>query len=355
MYTAHPRRWKTVPALTGHSLCSTPRVDGTNWIRGLGRRRPLAVSNPGVPCGRVHLVTRPPLSRLWGVSRMWTSSALPLGATDEAQTKLVHSEEHFKTAASGAVTAERAQSMTMRVGGGRHSQASLSPRTVLLWRLPRPQSPPSTDKKFNPTLSSNAAEFEDVLATPRIPWATMTVMWLAALAHWRFLHKHYPERCASAMTIVDEGHWSRAVFAAFHHEDIWHLVSSLVAFFFKGIVLEAALGTTYFATLFVVAVIAVGLTNTAVVEIAHMYTRESYLRTMCAQTFPGVMMALQVFCFSHYSDATLHYGKYEHLASTHWFLLLAADLEFTWRPLKRALLPIVIGVLVGLVMVAIIR
>ncbi|XP_075730539.1 uncharacterized protein LOC142772228 [Rhipicephalus microplus] len=323
-----------------------------SWSRATSTR---CGQEPWSPMSRSSPGNQTPSVSAAGVSRMWTSFALPPGATDMAQTKVVHSEELFKRAESGAVTAERAQSMTMQAGGGLHSQASLSPKAVSFWRSPRPQSPPTPDKKFTTVLSSDVPEFEDVLATPRIPWATLTLMWLAALAHWRFLHKHYPERCASAVTIVDEGHWSRAVFAAFHHEDFWHLASNLVAFFFKGIVLEAALGTTYFAALFVVTVFAVGLANTAIVEIAYMYTRESYLRTMCAHTFSGVVVALQVFCFSRYSDATLHYGKYEHLAGAHWFLLLAADLEFAWRPLKRTLLPIVIGVFVGLAMVAIVR
>ncbi|KAL1467760.1 hypothetical protein MTO96_025951 [Rhipicephalus appendiculatus] len=250
--------------------------------------------------------------------------------------------------------------MTTQVRSGLHEQDSLSPRTVALWtgspwRLPRPQSPPSSDKQFATALSAEAAEFEDTLATPRIPWATLTVMWLATLAHWRFLHKYYPERCASTVAIVDEGHWSRAVFAAFHHEDFWHLASNLVAFFFKGIVLEAAVGTTYFAALFAIAVFAVGLANTAIIEIAYMYTRVSYLRTMCAHTFSGVVVALQVFSFIRYSGATLHYGKYKHSAVAHWALLLAADVDFAWPSLKRTLLPIGIGLFVGSLMVAVLR
>ncbi|XP_037529013.1 fibrous sheath CABYR-binding protein-like [Rhipicephalus sanguineus] len=312
---------------------------------------PMSPSSPG---------SRTPSVSAAGASRTWASFALPPGAADDAQTKLVHSEELFKKAASGAVTAERARSMTMQVSSGLHDQASPSPRTVtvwtgLPWRLSRPQSPSSSDKQLAAALSAEAAEFEDALAAPRLPWATLTVMWLAALAHWKFLHKHYPERCASSVAIVDEGHWSRVVFAAFHHEDFWHLTSNLVPFFFKGIVLEAALGTTYFAALFTFAVLAVGLANMAVIEIAYAYTRASYLRTMCAHTFSGVVVALQVFSFSRYSGATLHYGKYEHSAGAHWGLLLAADLEFAWPSLQRALLPVVVGLFVGLIMVAVVR
>ncbi|KAH6921655.1 hypothetical protein HPB50_003856 [Hyalomma asiaticum] len=328
-----------------------------------GSQAPLSPKSPSSPC-----IGTPSVAAAVA-SRVWSSFTRPQEATDDVQTKLAHSEELFKGAA-GAATAEKARSMTAQASSGRQDQALLSPRTTAGWvglpwnlgvteetfkRTSRSKSPTAVDSQIAAALSAEAAEFDDTLAVPRVPWATLAVIWLAAQAHWKFLHKHYPERCASAVAIVHEGHWSRAVFAAFHHVDFSHLTSNLVRFFFKGIVLEAALGTTHFAAIFAIAVFAVGLVNTALIEIAYLVTRSSYLHTMCAHTFSGVVVALQVFGFSHYWEATVHYGKYEHSVGTHMLSLLFADLGFLWLSLKREWLSMAIGLVIGCIMVAVMR
>ncbi|XP_065281127.2 uncharacterized protein [Dermacentor albipictus] len=311
-------------------------------------------------------------------ARTWPSTLSPGGA-DPVQPKQVHSEGLLTHMAEREIiAAERTRSMAMQVSSERHSLASPSPRAVVPWtgspwklvgrsvddivkNLSSPQSPTSdagrqeADDNLAAALSAEAAEFEDTFAIPQFPWVTLAVMWLVAQSHWKFLHKHYPERCASAAAIVHEGHWWRIAFAAFHHVDFTHLAANLLAFFVKGIVLEAALGIYYFAVVFAVAVFAVGLVNTAAIEIAYAIARQSSLHSMCSHTFAGVIAALGVINYKCFSASTIHYKKYELAACSDMPVLPLYDLAVMYWSSNGELLPIVSGLLVGLIMVAVIR
>ncbi|XP_065281119.2 uncharacterized protein [Dermacentor albipictus] len=182
--------------------------------------------------------------------------------------------------------------------------------------LVRPAAAQAADRlpeEDNPlqTSSPGEAHAEGPHAPPRVPWATLAVVCMQVRAHWNYLHKHYPERCASVSTILFDDQWERVIFAAFHHADVTHLVCGMFFFFFKGLVLEAALSLVHFVALLVVVVASVGLVNTFYALISCELTGEPYICTMCMHTFAGVIVALDMIIRRYLSDSTIYYGDRE--------------------------------------------
>ncbi|KAK8759701.1 hypothetical protein V5799_002665 [Amblyomma americanum] len=170
---------------------------------------------------------------------------------------------------------------------------------------------PSTLGEGTAIHSPNTAIAYERYVPPRIPWVTLLVMCLQVRAHWMFSHKHYSERCASVRTILLDGHWERALFAAFHHADAEHLLSSLLSFLPKALILEAALGATHFASLFVKVAVLVGVVNSLVVRLISQFPPLSVLRTTCTHTFAGVIAVFELLIRTHFGRATIHYGNYQ--------------------------------------------
>lgn len=128
----------------------------------------------------------------------------------------------------------------------------------------------------------------------RFPLATFLVIWIQLRAHWNYSHEHYPQRCASAYAILREGHWEQLVYAAFHHYDVWHLLTHLYCFFLRGLVLESALGKPGFVEVIALVVVLVGLFNTGIAQLAYALTKSPTLNKLCVYSSSGVIVALDV-------------------------------------------------------------
>ncbi|XP_077497703.1 uncharacterized protein LOC144108313 [Amblyomma americanum] len=156
-----------------------------------------------------------------------------------------------------------------------------------------------------------AAEADEAFAAPRVPWATFITMGIHVHAHWSYLHRHHAERCASVAAILDGGHWDRVAFAAFHHSDVVHLTSNMFSFFFKGLLLETALGPIHFASVLATAVVMVGLLSALALLMLYEVTSLSHVQVMCMHTFAGVIVCLEVLTRKYFYYSRIHYGKYE--------------------------------------------
>ncbi|XP_065303400.2 uncharacterized protein [Dermacentor albipictus] len=205
-------------------------------------------------------------------------------------------------------------------------------------------SSPMMDSQAQAAFSADS-EYGDTCPAPRIPWFTLFVTWLQVWAHWKFLHKYYPERCASVDTIIEEGHWERALFAAFHHTSAMHLLFNLMSFFTSGLILEAALGTAHFGAVFAALVALVGLVHTCVNLIVCKYASVLPLHTVCAHTFAGVTVAADILTRTHIGRSTIRYGSYEFEYLDCWALL--AEMFVLGGISVDNLLPMASGLLVG--------
>ncbi|KAK8760858.1 hypothetical protein V5799_027875 [Amblyomma americanum] len=279
---------------------------------------------------------------------------------------LLHGGPSVPTAAADGT---RTMTIEVKAESSEQSRAVLSPRNIVPWSCtPRriekkretpevaqeplsPMSPVSVSSPGSlPSPRRTKAAYSHLLrdetyVPPRVPWATLIVTWLQVQSHWNFLHKHYPERCASVVTIVDDRHWERAPLAAFHHENVVHLASNLVSFFVKAFVLEAALGMTYFTAVLTIAIVLVGLVNTFIVAVASEFIKASPVRTMCSHTFAGVVVVLDMLARKHFSHSVIHYGP---LVFNIWPLASMVVESFTLVMFSgKNLLPMVSGLLVG--------
>ncbi|KAL3227524.1 hypothetical protein MRX96_004222 [Rhipicephalus microplus] len=193
--------------------------------------------------------------------------------------------------------------------------------------------------------SSEASENEETVAEPCIPYVTLFVTMLQLRAHWNSLHKYYPERCASISTIVEEGLWERVLFAAFHHENVIHLVFNLMFFFISGFVLEAAVGPWYFGIIFTALVALVGSVHTLLMLVIYERTLEPYLAASCAHTFAGVTIAADILTRAHCEGLNIRYGIYEFEYTSGWVLL--GEMFVLYGVYTDNLLPMASGLLVG--------
>ncbi|XP_054924349.1 uncharacterized protein [Dermacentor andersoni] len=206
-------------------------------------------------------------------------------------------------------------------------------------------SSPMIDSQAQAASPADDSEYGETFPAPRIPWFTLFVTWLQVRAHWKFLHKYYPERCASVDTIIEEGHWERALFAAFHHTSAKHLLFNLMSFFTSGLILEAALGTAYFGAVFAALVALVGLVHTCVNLIVCKYASVLPLHTVCAHTFAGVTVATDILTRTYIGGSTIRYGSYEFEYLECWALL--AEMFVLGGISVDNLLPMASGLLVG--------
>ncbi|XP_072140657.1 uncharacterized protein [Dermacentor andersoni] len=192
----------------------------------------------------------------------------------------------------------------------------------------------------SPKLRSVASD-----TTPRIPWVTLAVIWLQLQSHWKYLHKDYPDRCASVSTILHENRWERVLFATFHHGDVQNLALNSLSLFAKGVLLEAGLGTAHFAALFFTAAVLVGLVNTFILFCLYEYTKLSSFQTVCSQTFVGVIMTLEALASTKFGKVRIHYGKRRFRFRRKLFAVLETVLLLSCT--ESNVCPIVSGILVG--------
>lgn len=168
-------------------------------------------------------------------------------------------------------------------------------------------------------------------------------------AHWDFLHEHYPGRCASAAAILDDGHWELVAYAAFHHEDVGHLASNVLPFFCKAIVLESALGMSKFAVVLAVIVILVGLLNVTITQAVYAIAKASGLHTACAQTFVGVVAAMEVISRLQFGDWKIHYR--EAVWEMRPLVYMYLEMVVLYTVSEKNVIPLLSGLLVGVALV----
>lgn len=129
---------------------------------------------------------------------------------------------------------------------------------------------------------------------PSFPLATASLAALQVYLHWQAAYRRYHNRCASLATILEDGHWSRVVSAAFHHEDHLHLAVNAVSFLWKGWLLEMALGTPQFVLAISKLILLVGAINTLIsLALSALHGVPSY-DASCMSTFAGVLVALKI-------------------------------------------------------------
>ncbi|KAH6921654.1 hypothetical protein HPB50_003855 [Hyalomma asiaticum] len=189
---------------------------------------------------------------------------------------------------------------------------------------------------------------EDLTTTPRFPLATLIVILLQVQSHLNFLHNSYPERCASVATILRDGRWERLATAAFHHGDVVHITANIASFFFKGLVIEAALGTKYFVAVLTVVVVLVGAVNASLLQVLYAVTGASFLETTCMHTFAGVALALELLHREYFCGSIIHLGKLVFRVRPLACVLL--ELLILYSSSARSFLPMVSGLLVGLLL-----
>ncbi|XP_075526221.1 uncharacterized protein LOC142557904 [Dermacentor variabilis] len=205
--------------------------------------------------------------------------------------------------------------------------------------------PPRQDDARHTSLLAEAYA-EDPYAAARVPWATLAVIWMQALTHWNFLHQHHPERCASVNTILLEGQWGRVAYAAFHHADVDQLSFGALFFFFKGLLLEAALGPAHFVALLAVVVVLVGLVNTSYLFVVCQLTDEPSVCATCMHTLAGVVVALDMVIRSYLDDSTVYYGDRQFGMRP--FLYSLFELVLLSFCSEKNSIPIMSGYLVGI-------
>ncbi|KAL3248367.1 hypothetical protein MRX96_056529, partial [Rhipicephalus microplus] len=200
-------------------------------------------------------------------------------------------------------------------------QRSGSPPAMATYLNPRDQAPngaalpgnqelPSNDLCTDPLEPPVEPTFpEDVTSTPRFPLATLIVIMLQVQAHLNFLREDYPERCASVATVFREGRWERVATAAFHHGDVVHITANITSFFFKGLVIEAALGTKYFVGVLLIVIVLVGLVNVLLLRVVCAVAGTTQLETSCMHTLAGVALALELLHREYLRGSIIHLGK----------------------------------------------
>ncbi|KAH7976452.1 hypothetical protein HPB52_014383 [Rhipicephalus sanguineus] len=215
--------------------------------------------------------------------------------------------------------------------------------------LPLNQELPNADlgtAPHEPTPESTLPE--DLTTTPRFPLATLIVIMLQVQAHLNFLRKDYPERCASVATVFRDGHWERVATAAFHHGDVVHITANIASFFFKGLVIEAALGTKYFGGVLLVVIALVGVVNVFLLRVVCAVAGPTQLETSCMHTFAGVALALELLHREYFRGSIIHLGKLVFRVRPRTCVLL--ELLILYASSARSFVPMVSGLLVGLLL-----
>ncbi|XP_065279955.1 uncharacterized protein [Dermacentor albipictus] len=224
------------------------------------------------------------------------------------------------------------------------SSAERSDSVLTAGSVAADRAPGQDDARHTSLLAEAYAE--DPYAAARVPWATLAVIWMQVLAHWNFLHRHHPERCASVNTILLAGQWGRVAYAAFHHADVDQLSFGALFFFFKGLLLEAALGPAHFVALLAVVVVLVGLVNTSYLFVVCHLTDEPSVCATCMHTFAGVVVALDMVIRSYLDDSTVYYGDRQFGMRP--FLYSLFELVLLSFCSEKNSIPIMSGYLVGI-------
>ncbi|KAL1431726.1 hypothetical protein MTO96_013834 [Rhipicephalus appendiculatus] len=142
--------------------------------------------------------------------------------------------------------------------------------------------------------------------------ATIALAALQVLVHWLSTYRRDHSLCASVATILEDGHWSRVVLAAFHHENRWQLAVNVASFLWKGVLLETTIGTPLFVVAMAKLVLMVGVANTLlnlVCDWVLNYTVGYDDACMC--TFSGVLVALKVVNEKRHNFNAFHWGLLE--------------------------------------------
>lgn len=182
------------------------------------------------------------------------------------------------------------------------SSPSLSPLPPL---LPRGESADDVGAYASPVRHSLAkiggdvvglvtATGESQLLGPHWPLATIALVTFQIFVHWQTTYRRHHSLCASPATILEDGHWSRVVSAAFHHEDRWQLGVNVVSFLWKGVLLESTIGTPLFAVVMAKLVLMVGVANTLFNLVLDVVFNSIGYDDACMCTFAGVLVALKV-------------------------------------------------------------
>ncbi|KAH7974492.1 hypothetical protein HPB49_015937 [Dermacentor silvarum] len=197
--------------------------------------------------------------------------------------------------------------------------------------------------------SAELTEPEELTTASRFPLATLIVIFLQVQAHLNFLNKHYPERCASVAAILHDGLWERVAPAAFHHDNIVHITANVASFFFKGLILEAALGTKYFVCVLAIVVILVGVVNLSLLKMLCTLAGTTHLETTCMHTFAGVVVALELLHREHFCGSTIHLGG-KLVVSERPLTCVLLELLILCVSSPKSFVPMVSGLLVGLLL-----
>ena len=130
----------------------------------------------------------------------------------------------------------------------------------------------------------------------RIPPVTLSFIGINVAVYLQLLDSlpSLGKACVSANHVWYNGDWMRIILAAFYHLDDFHLYYNMASFVWKGMSLEARMGSSKF--LYLLAVFT-ALTNTVLVALdmalANVTEDNSYIYT-CAAGFSGVIFALKV-------------------------------------------------------------
>ncbi|KAH7982212.1 hypothetical protein HPB52_003442 [Rhipicephalus sanguineus] len=144
------------------------------------------------------------------------------------------------------------------------------------------------------------------------PLATIALAALQVFVHWLSTYRCDHSLCASVATILEDGHWSGVVLAAFHHENRWQLGVNVVSFLWKGVVLETTIGTPLFVVAMAKLVLMVGVANTLLNLVCDLLLNYTVgYDDICMCTFAGVLVALKVVNEKRHRFNAFHWGLLE--------------------------------------------
>lgn len=138
-----------------------------------------------------------------------------------------------------------------------------------------------------------------------LPPVTLSVIILNVLIYFDIfplfgLSSNLQSVCVSTHAVLDQGDYTRILFAPFFHGDDMHLYYNMASFLYKGQQLELLFGGRYFALLLTILTILSSLTLVILGQIASsLLDNPEYLFT-CAVGFSAVIFALKVIT-THYT------------------------------------------------------
>lgn len=141
----------------------------------------------------------------------------------------------------------------------------------------------------------------------RIPPVTLFLVAGQTAIFLGFFPKYFPSTmgvCMSSYLVVSHRDYPRMILSQLAHGDDMHLYFNMVSLIYKGIKLERAFGSLYFAYLVAVFTGATSLTYVGLSEmLTNLFMDDSY-RTSCAVGFSGVIFALKVLATEYSAPGT---------------------------------------------------